>query len=369
MNILVRIAHLTTAHNRNDIRIRLKECNSLASHGYEVHYIVADGFGDDPSNNVYVHDIGIAGGRFKRMILRPWRMLFAALELNAKIYHFHDPEMLMIALFLKIKGAKVIYDSHEDVPRALMSRDWIPIWMRRPISSLFEWFENFISSKLSAIIGATPFIAERFSSINSNSVTINNYPLASEIHQLTDSNRIGKSVCYVGGIGRIRGIEQIVRALEHVDARLILAGTFENEKLQQEIQNLPGWSKVDYRGNVSREFVREILSRSRAGLVFFHPEPNHTDAQPNKMFEYMSAGLPVLASDFPLWKKIIVDDNIGMVADPMNPLEIARVIREILDNPQMADEMGCRGRSRVMDCYQWTYEERKLLELYKNLMG
>lgn len=364
-----RIVHLTTAHGRHDIRIHLKECDSLACAGYDVHHIVADGLGDERVGEVQVHDIGVAGGRFQRMLLRPWRMLAAAHRLDARLYHFHDPELLLIALFLRRGGAKVVYDTHEDVPRSLLSRDWIPQWIRPGLSAVFEWFENAVARRISAVVGATPHIAARFRRVNPKTVAINNYPMHHEIEEAVQRTGDGRSVCYLGGIGRIRGVEEMVRAMEHVNGRLILAGPFESEQTAQAASQMPGWSKVDYRGKVSRAAVREIMAESRAGLIFFHPEPNHVDAQPNKMFEYMSAGLPVLASDFPLWRELLQDTGAGWVADPMDARAIAAVINRLLDDPVGGVAMGQRGRESVLSRYQWAFEEEVLFKLYEELLA
>jgi glycosyltransferase involved in cell wall biosynthesis len=367
--MVTRIAHLSTAHGRRELRVHLKECDSLAAAGYEVHYVVADGRGDERVGDVWVHDVGAAGGRFKRMLMRPWRVLARARQVGARIYHFHDPELLLIALFLLRGGTKVIYDSHEDVPRSLMSRDWIPRWIRLVLSRVYELFETFVSRRLSAVIGATPHITARFARLNPKVVAINNYPMQSEIEGAVQARGSDRTVCYLGGITRIRGIVEMVRALEHVDAKLILAGPFDRPETKVAVSALPGWSKVDYRGNVSRAAVRDIMAGCRAGLIFFHPEPNHMDAQPNKMFEYMSAGLPVLASDFPLWRELLTESGAGRVADPLDPEAIARLIDDLLSDPQAAESMGQRGREGVLTRYRWSSEEKKLLQLYEDLLA
>ena len=365
----MRVVHLSTAHGRCELRVHLKQCDSLAAAGYEVHYVVADGKGPERVGDVQVHDIGAAGGRFQRMLMRPWRMLAAARRLQGRIYHFHDPEILLIALFLIGDGAKVIYDSHEDVPRSLMSRDWIPRPLRRALSVVFERFEDFVARRISAVVGATPHIAQRFARVNRRAVAINNFPLRSEIEDMVTPANDSRNVCYLGGIGKIRGIVEMVQALEHVDARLILAGPFDRAETQREVEAMPGWAKVDYRGTVSRAEVRVIMAQSRAGLIFFHPEPNHVDAQPNKMFEYMSAGLPVIASDFPLWRSLLVEAGAGVCADPLDPQAIARAIGEVLDDPAGARAMGLRGRDAVLHRYQWSFEEPKLRGLYEELLA
>ena len=366
--MVTRVAHLSTAHGRCELRVHLKECNSLASAGYEVHYVVADGLGDERVDDVQLHDIGAGGGRFQRMLLRPWRMLAAARKLNAGVYHFHDPEILLIALFLLRGGAKVVYDSHEDVPRAILSRDWIPVWIRPAISAVFERFENFVSHRMSGVIGATPHITARFSRLNPVSETINNYPLQSEIEDAVPRVCDARTVCYLGGISRIRGIEEMVCALEYVDAKLILAGAFEDSATEQATRALPGWSKVDYRGVVSRSAVRRIMAESSAGLISYHPEPNHVDARPNKMFEYMAAGMPVIASNFPRWREIIEGNDFGLCVDPLNPKAIAAAINDLISNPRKARGMGENGRKAVIGRYSWTVEEKKLLRFYADFL-
>ena len=127
---MTRIAHISTAHHRNELRVHLKECNSLSGSAYEVFFFVADGLGNQQIANVQVVDVGVVKGRLDRMLICPWRLMFSARKINASIYHFHDPEILPVSLFLKKNGAAVIYDSHEDVPRAILSRAWIPRWIR-----------------------------------------------------------------------------------------------------------------------------------------------------------------------------------------------------------------------------------------------
>ena len=94
---------------------------------------------------------------------------------------------------------------------------------------------------------------------------------------------------------------------------------------------------------------------------------NHFEAQPIKMFEYMAAGLPFVASDFPLWKKIVDEEGCGICVEPSDAAAVSRVCSSLLDNPSLAQEMGKKGRQLVMQKYNWSVEEHKLLDLYKNL--
>ena len=149
--------------------------------------------------------------------------------------------------------------------------------------------------------------------------------------------------------------------------RLQLGGRFAIPELENEINRFDGWSRVDFLGFLDRAAVREVLARSVAGLVTFLPLPNHIDAQPNKMFEYMSAGIPVIASNFPLWRKIVEGNNCGLCVDPLDPGAIAGAIDHLVGNPELASYMGKNGRQAIEEKYNWTIEERKVISLYEKL--
>jgi glycosyltransferase involved in cell wall biosynthesis len=363
-----RIVHFSTVHARTDVRIFQKEAISLASAGYDTYLLVGDGKGDEERDGVHIRDIGaMPAGRLRRMLVQSLRMWRQAVRLRAALYHFHDPELIPVGLLLRCQGAAVVYDSHEDVPRDILSKEWIAPRLRRAVAAGFEFFEDLAARALSAVVAATPHIAQRFARTNRRSVAINNYPLPRELDAPVDRRAEPRTVCYVGGIGMIRGAREMIEALAPADARLILAGPFESPQTEAQLRALEGWSRVDYRGVVSRAEVREIMARSHAGLLFFHPEPNHVDAQPNKMFEYMSAGLPVLASDFPLWRSVLVVEGTGLCADPTDAGAIAAALRAALADPEAATTMGERGRRLVRERYRWDHEERKLLDLYREL--
>ncbi|MCG3189378.1 MAG: hypothetical protein LKCHEGNO_01752 [Burkholderiaceae bacterium] len=364
-----RVVHLTTVHQRFDVRIFQKECASLSDGGYDVHLLVADGLGDERRQGVEIGDIGASGGRARRMLLEPWRMLVRAHRLNAQLYHFHDPELIPIALILRWAGHAVVYDAHEDVPRAVLSKFWIAPWLRRTVAWAFERLENFAAKRFSAVVSATPHIAARFSRWAKHSIAVNNFPLQRELAGEFESSPKGRAVCYVGGIGLIRGAVEMVSAFEHIDAKLILAGPFESRETELRVRALPGWKRVDYRGQVSREEVRRIMAMSRAGVILFHPEPNHVNAQPNKIFEYMSAGLPVLASDFPLWRELLVETGAGRCVNPLDAEAIAHSLHELLGDLSTARKMGECGRRAVETRFHWGHEEAKLFSLYREILA
>lgn len=366
----MKIAHLTSAHPRYDTRIFLKECRSLAQAGHEVNLVVADGKGDEVRELVSIHDVGGSAGRLNRMLVTTQRVFKKALELDAEVYHLHDPELLPIGLRLKRHGRKVIFDAHEDLPKQLMGKPYLNRVSKVVLSNLFKVVERLICKRFDAVITATPFITEKFKAINPKSFTVNNFPMTGELAcDEIDWSKKEREVSYIGGIAAIRGILQVVSAMAYVksDARLQLGGRFSEKLVENSAKASDGWSNVDELGFVSREGVREALARSVGGIVTFLPAPNHIDAQPNKMFEYMSAGVPVIASNFPLWREIIEGNGCGLCVDPMDPKKIAEAVDYLIEHPEEAEAMGRRGQRSVQEKYNWAIEEEVLLGVYAKL--
>lgn len=366
---IMRIAHVTTVHPRHDIRIFRKECVSLAAAGYETYLVVGDGLGNELRDGVKIVDIGVAPhGRLARMREQPRKALQMLRQLDPAVVHFHDPELLRMGVRLAREGRKVVYDAHEDVPRQILTKQWIPAPLRRPLAWVFERYENALVSRLSAVVAATPHIAQRFAAVQPRSVSVCNFPLLEELSAAVDGRPRESAICYVGGITRTRGIRELVNALAFVpEVRLILCGNFEDAALEAELKAHPAWSQVEYLGQVGRAEVRDVMARSRAGMVTLLPMPSYMDALPIKMFEYMSAGLPVIASDFPLWRDIVVEHRCGLCVDPANPQAVADAIRQLLGSVELAERLGAAGRAAVDQHFNWPHEEKQLLAFYRTL--
>jgi len=366
----IKVTHLTSVHPRNDTRIFIKECCSLVNNGYDVNLVVADGLDYDKCNGVKIFDVGRLSGRIRRMINTTEAVFKKAVELNSEIYHFHDPELLAVGLKLKKNGKTVIYDVHEDVPRQIMGKPYIHKLFKPLISRFIEIYENRAARKFDAIITATPYIRNRFLKINKNTMDINNYPIIEELKNEINWDLKKNEICYIGGIGEIRGIKEIVRSMEYVknDIRLNLGGRFSEKKVEIEVKKYKGWSSVNELGFLDRSKVKDILSKSKAGLVTLHPVTNYIDALPVKMFEYMISGIPVIASDFPLLREIIGENNCGLCVNPLDPKDIANAIDYIINNPLEAEQMAENGQKAVIEKYNWRLEEKKLINLYERLV-
>ncbi len=351
-----KVCHVTSAHEQLDDRIYLKECISLANAGYKT-YIVARGESRS-INNVEIVGCGCPKNRQDRMAGFAKSIYLKARELDCDVYHFHDPELLPYAVKLKHAGKKVIFDSHEDVPAQIMDKEWLPGPIRFIISKMYKIYESYAVGQFNAVVAATPHIAEKFAGRCPKVVTVNNYPKLDDIqfHEKPFTKREA-IVCYAGGISEIRGEKIMVEAMENVKGTLIMAGEHEEQSL----------SNVKYVGRFNRGEVNALYGRARAGIVIYQPARNHIESQPIKLFEFMAAGLPVVASNFPLWRKLVEDNHCGICVDPTDANAVKEACAELLGNPEKAQQVGRNGRAAVMEKYNWDNEEKTLLALYADL--
>jgi glycosyltransferase involved in cell wall biosynthesis len=370
-----KVTHLTSVHNPSDVRIFVKECRTLANAGYQV-VLVAAGGEERVVDGVQIRTVPKPKRRLERMTKTAWMVYRVALREKSDVYHFHDPELIPVSLLLRFRGHRVVYDIHEDVPRQVLSKHYLPTRLRKIVGGAVEILESFAARRFSALVTATPHISSRFEYLNTRVIIVQNFPLSNELAVGASEvpwEQRERVVVYVGGMTAPRGIREMVTAFgllpKDCEVELHLAGIYAPSRLRDEMKQLPGWERVRELGFLDRRGIREALGTARAGLALIHPEPRYQVAWPVKMFEYMAAGIPVIASDFPLWREIVEGAGCGVVVDPLNPRAIADAVQYLLDHPKEAEEMGRNGRRSVEDRYNWGSEERKLLALYEELLS
>jgi len=366
-----KVVHMTSVHTPFDPRIFHKECCSLARAGYSVTVIGRD-WKEGERDSVKVKSIPGTSSRIGRMTRVIWGVYLEARRQDADVYHFHDPELIPIGLLLRASGKKVIYDIHEDVPKDILSKSYLPKWTRFFISRFADVLERAAGGRFSALVVVTPSIAKRFVPVNPHTIIVHNYPYVREL--IRDGDDVAwesrrPSVAYVGGLSVLRSLREMVYSMsylpESLAAQLELAGpTPKGDTTLDELKRHPGWMRVQHHGFIDQRSTFDILRNVRGGLVLYHPDPNHFEALPQKMFEYMGAGLPVIASDFPFWRKILGKSDCAIFVDPQNPKEISQAIEYVLTHPREAEEMGRRGQATVLKNFNWDMEAEKLIQLY-----
>lgn len=369
-----RVAHVCVVHAAQDARVFLKECRTLADQGYEVHLVAPEPRPAD-SGKVTFHPVRRARPRVTSVLASLGGAFRRLAEIRPDVVHLHEPILLPLGVAAKATGTVVaIYDAHEDAPRQARS---VGHNQNRPTYgwALSAAYAALVATArcLDGFVCATPEIASRFPA--DRRVVVRNFPKLREFAsaaQLPYDQRPAH-VTYAGGISRTRGIREMVLAAERLPpplgARFRLAGRFAPATLRREVEALSGWDRTDFLGWLGREELASELGRARVGLLPFHPQPNHVRALPAKLFEYMAAGLPVIASNFPLWRRLLEEHGCGVCVNPLDPDAIAEAVRELLNDPIGAEAMGRRGREAVRSAYNWDAEAGRLLELYRRLRG
>jgi len=368
---MTKVAHLSSVHSARDVRIFQKECTSLVEAGYEV-VLITRHDKQETIQGIRIQPVNCRGNRFRRMTETSWRIFNAAWKSRADIYHFHDPELLPVGLLLKVAGKRVIYDAHEHLESDILSKRWIPSALRKAVSKASGIFERFATSQFDGVVAATPFIAECFP--GEKTALVQNFPRREEFMGCSTTSPYecrDYTAVYVGSMEVGRGAREIVAAAsllaKRIPSKVVLVGGIDPPEFRNELSLLSGWKHVEHVGFQDRRGVLRYLTSARVGIVVLHPTPGFVNSQPVKLFEYMAAGLPVVASNFPDWKKFVDEIGCGISVDPRDAEHIADAIQWLLEHPQESKQMGERGQEAVRSTYNWGVQARSLLQLYSKV--
>lgn len=373
---MTKVCHLSSAHAPNDTRIFHKQCASLAKAGYQVSFVVkakdAQSVGCTTQKGVQVIQVPVdSSSRLKRMLFGAKAVYQKALEVDADIYEFHDPELLPYGLKLAKKGKKVIFDSHEDYPTQIMEKEWIPTLLRRIISSAYRAYETHVVKQLDAVLfPCTKNGINIFENRAKQVVILSNAVMLEEMTPpQQEAQKSGDTICCTGSLTYQRGITHLIRAAHQAGVKLILAGQYSSEEYRRELEAMPEYSCVEYLGYIGRQELVQVYARSSIGMstILNVGQYASLDNFPTKVYEYMAAGLPVIVSDYPFMRRSVQQDDFGIAVDPADVQAVAQAIGAILSDPQRAQQMGENGRQAVLQKYNWDIELKKLLELYDSL--
>jgi glycosyltransferase involved in cell wall biosynthesis len=157
--------------------------------------------------------------------------------------------------------------------------------------------------------------------------------------------------------------------MAQIDADLYLAGSIWPSPLERKLRRSPGWRRVRYLGSIDRREVARLLARVKVGVIPLHPIANYANAYPVKLFEYMAAGIPVVATDLPRWRQVLEAHDCGVCVPPMSPAHLAAAIVDLLDDHERARAMGERGRRATVEHYSWETQANALVGLYRDLLA
>jgi len=356
----LRVCIITTVHSAQDPRIFYKQARSLAAAGFRV-LMIAPHDRDYTANGIKICALPQERRRLYRMVRVVSRAARLALSEQADVYHLHDPELLPFAPLLKLfNRCTIIYDVHEDVRQQIRSKEWIPSLLRRPLSLLYSLVEKISLLFVDHVILAEDSYASSYGS--KKAVVVRNYPLLGFDALPTDQLVAPASVLQTLALLLGRG---------HTRVQLIVVGPIYPPSLLEDInrciESLGLIDRVQLYGKTRYPDALGIMRHGHIGLALLQPHPNYVCSVPTKLFEYMSFGLPVVVSDFPLWAEIVSSERCGLAVNPLAPNEAADAIDWLLRNPTVMRRMGCKGRRAIITKYNWQRENRRLLDVYRSI--
>jgi len=364
------ICFLTSSHRATDTRLFDLEAKYLVKNGFSITII---GFHDryEIKDNIKIIPIKKFNHSFFEKIFSIFTILKLSLSNPSKIYHFHDPELIIVGVFLKIIGKKVVYDIHEDYESKLTSKLKKFRLIGKFITKLWWVYEKISSSFFDYLVVADNHISQKFT--NKNKIVIPNVP-SEEFwknisRERTDSNEF--RIIYVGGISKNRGITQTLHAMDfvrHNNVTFNIIGDINDKELKKMIIDR---KNVFWHGRLPWSEIGKRMINSDLGIVLLQPAMDYNNISGEgivKLWEYLSVGLPVLISNFPNLEKLCSDLQFGMSVDPTDPKKIASAIDYLIDHPEERKKMGSNGQKAVREEYNSEFKLKDLLIAYEKIL-
>ncbi len=374
----IKICVFTTVHRPYDVRVFHREARTLAAQGYNVVLLVHANFQIEKKYGVTLKGISPPRNRFFRL-LSIFRFALKCIKEKADIYHFHDLELLPLGVFLKwVMKKRVIYDCHENYPEAAYERAWYPDWFKPILAGFIGRVEPALAKHLDVVICVVPDQQERFNAAGCRTLLLRNLPRL-EIFEAAIQKQLPKldRIIYVGGLTIVRGAKLMVEIMAelqstHRNTKLLLLGPFNEPHVEHDvkkyIEKLELTDKIEHIQFVPHHDVADYIVQSKIGLIPWQKnEQMLRMVFPNKVFEYMACGIPLVASDLPSLQYILNKSGGGKLVKAENAKAHARAIAMLLENVEKCNELGQKGREFVKKEFNWEIEAKILIELYNKL--
>ena len=368
---MAKVVHLTSVHPPFDVRIFYKECKTLAQAGYEV-VLIAPHTQDEVVEGVRIRAVPKSKNRLQRMFGVAPQVVCLGFKEKAAAYHLHDTELLPWAQFLRLRRCRIVYDMHENVPKAILTKHWIPPMLRKTIARVLKLVERIFLAGMHVVFAEHSYQKD-YPWLPRGTVILN-MPRVEALSGVRESKYPTPTVAYMGGVTAVRGSLLTLYALhilqqrgKQVNWECIGPLTRPHEQELRALMTALRLEGVTFRGYMLPQEGWRIVSRCHIGLAVLQPIPNYVDSYPTKLFEYMALGLPLITSDFPLYREIVEGSRCGLCIPFGDPQPLAESIEWLLEHPDEAEAMGKRGQEAVRTRYNWDVEAKKLLALYRSL--
>lgn len=373
----MKICHVISGYFRNDARVFHRQCKSLQKQNNEVVILSNDGGRNEKLDGIEIFSCNVfLKKRIFVLLFATFQFFFSAKKINADIYQFHSPELIFLGLYFKLIGKKVIYDAHEDLPRHILEKEWLlwmPTFLRKFISLATEQYLFWALKKYDRVITPHHHVLELFKKNGIECTLVANFPIIkNKKNFLLDDYLIRKKViCYTGTVYSYSNQEEILEAISDLkDVRYKIVGFFDEAHLNS-LSSHKAFNQLDFSERIPWERLSEFYEMTSVGIVVYDYKlnlgGNLGSYGSNKLFEYMEAGLPLVCTDYKLWKEIIDEYKCGIYVKPGNVSEIKNAISFLLENKELAYKYGQNGRRAVEEKFNWSLHQKEYLKIFQNI--
>ena len=375
-----RIAIVTSIHHDFDVRV-WKYARTVAKMGHDVVLIcpwaVPDGEVQDGVRFATFAPATRRSQRFKS----PFRVLrrLTPLLRELDIIQFHDldllPWMTVISLF-----KNVVYDVEENYPEEIMAKDWIPIPLRRSLAFIVRWGQLACANIIRNIVLVAKSQDSDLFGPRLRKSYIFNYASIELLDKVNhDYSSRAASVILTGSQyvdnGSLLYLE--IASLVHRKRPDVVfycvdrfAGTMGfRSRVLKHVKDLGLDAVYRLLPYVKAHELMSYLNKAVVAVAVDLRVPRRIRAVPVKLFEYMAAGLPIVASDLPCQKEVVGGNNAGLLAKPEEPETFARAILQLLENREKAARLGENGRKAFLEHYSWESQEELICNNYRYIMN
>lgn len=295
-----------------------------------------------------------------------------AADLKPVAYHCHDLNSAWAGYRARRWwDAPVVYDSHELWPHRNRAD------ARRRKTWVLERVDRFFARKARAVVTVNESIARHMEDRYRipEVVVLRNTPLLSAGRPdegIAPLHLPPPRLIYAGGIQTHRGIEELIQAMPSIpQGTLVLIGPG-NERYRESLEKLAEThgvhERVRFTGLVKQEALVATIAQGDVGFALIKNYClSYYLSLPNKFFEYLHAGLPVIASDFPEMRRLVDRYEVGVTCDPADPAAIAKAVTDLLGRPDDMERMR-KNAQRAAAEVNWESESKHLLNLYRRLV-
>ncbi|MBC1253045.1 glycosyltransferase family 4 protein [Listeria welshimeri] len=373
-----KIFMFSSVHVWSDTRIFFKEAITLANNGFIVDFHAIEGttFYDRSHSNLCVSTLSQRENKKSARPKRWYQLYKKALASDACYYHFHDFELLFLATMIKKRKPNcfIIYDMHENFPAMIKTKEWIPKFFRQLLSKILAHLEKKWMARVDAVIFAETSYKKQYEEVNVYKCDILNLPVWQ--NPLITKKRESFTYVYVGDLVKDRGVFEMLKLIKNLKTRghknvyLKLIGPM-NASIKAEVFDFIVANElvdmVKMYGRIPYTEIWKHYASAHVGLCLLHPIPNYMHSLATKLFEYMAAGLPILATNIPDWEKLIEETGTGLTTNVCDVQDITNQAEKMMLSHALRESFSDNGRKAFNSRYNWQTEEKKLVSLYHTL--